>query len=134
MPTLRRYLHLEALVRDSNQDDWMIGYLYRPPPVAASAQEALIWGYDYRNELLLDKSRVLCIRATQCVGYGMVYMCSRTYFHRFHRGTSSHMEKFCRPLRPTATTPGAKRLSVLLRETPPHVEAGERARTSAAAL
>ncbi|EQC38957.1 hypothetical protein SDRG_03912 [Saprolegnia diclina VS20] len=125
---LRRYLHLEALVRDSDQDDWMIGYLYRPPPVAASAQEALIWGYDYRNELLLDTSRVICVRATQCVGYGMVYACSRTYFHRFHRGTSGHMEKFCRPLRPTSTSPGSKRLSLLLAET--HVETVDRAQTS----
>ncbi|OQR81287.1 hypothetical protein ACHHYP_16511 [Achlya hypogyna] len=95
---LRRYVRIEALVRDT--EDWIIGYLYRPPPVAASTQQALVWGYDYRNEVLVDTTHVVCIRATQVVGYAMIYACSRTYFHRFYRGTSGHMEKFCRPLRP----------------------------------
>ncbi|OQR99501.1 hypothetical protein THRCLA_06498 [Thraustotheca clavata] len=105
---LRRYLRLEGLCRGADQEDWMIGYMYQPPPVAASLQEALVWGYDYQHEVLLDDSHLVCVKATQCTGYGMVYSCSRTYFHRFYRGKSGHVEKFCRPLRTTTASKGHK--------------------------
>ncbi|KAF0689810.1 Aste57867_18768 [Aphanomyces stellatus] len=103
------YMRLHALCRDKRGMDWALGYFYNPPPTAPSLGEALLLGYDYVYELLLQETLV-AVPLSQCNGYAMVHSCSRNYFHRKVK-TGRDVERFCRQLRPssssrgTATTP-----------------------------
>ncbi|ETV95420.1 hypothetical protein H310_11294 [Aphanomyces invadans] len=97
------YLNMHVLCRDRHGVDWALGNLYHAPPAVASLGEALILGYDYTYEVLLQ-SPLVCMPLTQCNGYAIVHTCSRTYFHRKVKAVipPGQVEKFCRVLRPSS--------------------------------
>ncbi len=55
--------------------------------------------YAYGDEVLLHDHRIVCLRLSECIGYAMIYHCSRRHFMQKVKGTSNQWitpEKFCR--------------------------------------